>query len=119
MRACGVNNVDRIEKSRRYQFTTLSQLSDTQTEAIQSVLYDRMTECVYHSLLASFTSSNTIKPVVQIPVLTEGSTALTLVNKQMGMGLDNTDIQYYTHLFTEILRRDPTDMELFDIGKRL
>lgn len=116
--ACGVNDIKRIERSRRFQFSLLSpQLSDLQKEAILFVLHDRMTENIYDSPLISFATSTTIRPVHYIPVMLEGSKALATVNNTMGLGLDEADIAYYSNLFINMLHRDPTDMEMFDIGK--
>lgn len=34
----------------------------------------------------------------------------------MGLGFDEWDLDFYTKMFTEQLKRDPTDVECFDLG---
>ena len=38
------------------------------------------------------------------------------MNASLGLGMDARDIEYYCHLFTEVLKRNPTDVELFQLG---
>lgn len=52
-----------------------------------------------------------------IPVLTEGKRALIEVNSKLGLAFDNWDIDYYLNLFTNVLKRDPTSVELFDCAQ--
>ena len=35
----------------------------------------------------------------------------------MGLAFDEADLEYYTTLFRDDLRRDPTNVELFDIAQ--
>ena len=37
--------------------------------------------------------------------------------QEMGLAFDDWDLQYYTGLFKDDLRRDPTNVELFDIAQ--
>merc|ERR1719512_439243 len=46
-----------------------------------------------------------------------GRSALEDINRQLGLGFDEFDLDYYTTLFKERLRRDPTDVECFDMGQ--
>ena len=46
----------------------------------------------------------------------EGKSALQAINKKMGLGFDEWDLEFYTKMFTEQLKRDPTDVECFDLG---
>ena len=34
----------------------------------------------------------------------------------MGLGFDEWDLDFYTKMFKEQLKRDPTDVECFDLG---
>lgn len=52
-----------------------------------------------------------------IPVLSQGKQALQEVNSKLGLAFDNWDIEYYTNLFTNVLKRDPTSVELFDCAQ--
>src|SRR3546814_12808995 len=42
---------------------------------------------------------------------------LSQVSAELGLGFDEADLDYYTRVFVEELKRDPTDVELFDIGQ--
>jgi phosphoribosylformylglycinamidine synthase len=119
LRSCGVECITRIERNRRYKLHFRAEYTQSQLDSVISALYDRMTECVYITPLESFTSGETPAPVVTVPVLAEGRAAIERINAQLGLGLDDRDLDYYTHVFAEVLRRDPTDVELFDIGKSL
>lgn len=35
----------------------------------------------------------------------------------MGLAFDEWDLDYYTHLFASDMKRDPTNVELFDIAQ--
>lgn len=52
-----------------------------------------------------------------VPVLKKGRQALIDVNIKLGLAFDNWDLDYYTNLFTNILKRDPTSVELFDCAQ--
>ena len=42
-----------------------------------------------------------------IPILEEGRAALEKVNKEMGLALDDWDLDFYTKLFTEVHHGHP------------
>jgi len=115
--ACGLRQVNRLERSRRYKVSGLKpqDTEDLQT-AFAELVHDRMTEQVYQAPLHSFDSGMTPEPTVEIPVLEEGRTALEKVNTEQGLGFDDWDMDYYLKLFTD-LGRDPTNVELFDMAQ--
>ena len=115
--ACGLGQVERIEPSRRYLFATKPALDPAAVRRHAAVLYDRMTECIYAEPLRDFTTDATAKPVTVVPVMSEGRAALERVSKDMGLGFDEADLDYYTDLFVTKLQRDPTDVECFDMGQ--
>jgi len=57
------------------------------------------------------------EPVYIIPLLEEGKSALAKVNQKMGLGLDEWDIDYYYNLFVNELKRNPTNVECFDLSQ--
>ncbi|KAL1527588.1 hypothetical protein AB1Y20_008975 [Prymnesium parvum] len=115
--ACGLEKIKRIERSRRYLVVTEPQLSAKELAAHAEALHDRMTECVYETPLTSFAVNDEAKPVVRVPLLKEGPDALKKLSDEMGFGFDQADLDYYTDIFVNKLKRDPTDVELFDIGQ--
>ena len=120
LESCGVTGITRIERSRRYRFTfsiDRDHINEHLLGAITCSLYDRMTECVYHEPLRTFSSSQSPEPVRIIPVMAEGRKALEMESAEKGLGFDDWDLDFYTVAFRDRLKRDPTDVELFDIGK--
>jgi phosphoribosylformylglycinamidine synthase len=91
--------ISRLELSRRYLFTTSEALSDEAIVAVKAMLHDRMTEEEYAAPLKSFDSGAHAKPVRTIPIMAEGRGALEIINKEMGLGFDDFDLDYYTNLF--------------------
>ena len=96
--ACHVP-IQRLERSRRYKFTTEAPLSPAALGAIRSMLHDRMTEQEYTAPLTTFDSGASAKPVRTIPIMEEGRAALERINDEMGLGFDDHDLDYYTELF--------------------
>lgn len=52
-----------------------------------------------------------------VPILKDGRKALEEVDKKLGLAFDEWDLDYYTNLFKNILKRDPTSVELFDCAQ--
>ena len=91
--------------------------SDAVKLAFASIVHDRMTECVYDEPLATFTTDAEPEEVYTVPVLAEGRAALERVDKEMGLAFDEEDFDYYLTLFRDDIGRDPTNVELFDMGQ--
>ncbi len=123
--ACGITKINRIERSRRYKFVMRNALSVKHLEDLcsslithhSSLFYDRMTECLYHKPLETFQTGITPEPVRIIPIIEEGKGALIKINNGMGLGLDDWDIDYYYNLFVHDLKRNPTNVECFDLSQ--
>ncbi len=116
-RACGLDSIRRIERSRRYQLHASRPLTEGEVDAFTALVHDRMTECPYPRPLTTFATGIEPRPVRTVPVLAEGRAALERLNREMGLAFDDWDLDYYTRLFREKLRRDPTDVECFDIAQ--
>jgi phosphoribosylformylglycinamidine synthase len=116
-RACGLDAVRRIERSRRYLLETGARLRDAERGAFLGLVHDRMTECPYSEPLDTFATGARPEPVRTIPVLERGREALERVNREMGLAFDDWDLEYYLRLFRDRIGRDPTDVELFDVAQ--
>jgi len=119
-KACALPEVARIERSRRYLLSLapeVAPLDQTQLDSFAGLVHDRMTECVYPDKLMSFKTHVVPEPVIQIPVLEQGRAALEVINKTMGLAFDEFDLEYYTKLFHDDIKRNPTNVELFDIAQ--
>ncbi|MDP7572681.1 MAG: AIR synthase-related protein, partial [Myxococcota bacterium] len=74
------------------------------------LLHDRMTEAVVDDPQILFDTVEP-RPLVRIPLRSEGRQALDRANAEMGLALSDDEIDYFQHFFQE-LDRDPTDVEL-------
>lgn len=116
-RACGLTEVTRLERSRRYLLYSRGPLQEHHVNDFAALVHDRMTECVYTQKLTSFETSVVPEEVRHIPVMENGRKALEDINQEMGLAFDEQDLQYYTRLFREEIKRNPTTVELFDIAQ--
>ncbi len=125
--ACGISTITRIERSRRFKFIFKDSSSCDETfmkgfiTALTTdhgvLFYDRMTECHYPEPLSSFASGMKPEPVYDIRLIEEGKEALGKINRKMGLGLDDWDIDYYYNLFVKEIGRNPTNVECFDLSQ--
>ena len=100
----------RVECSTRYSLT------GTTVEDILAKHLDKMTQEVYDRPLTTFDSGAEPKPVRIIPLIEQGEAALVALNKELGLGMDPWDMTFCVRLFRDTLRRNPTDVELFQIA---
>jgi phosphoribosylformylglycinamidine synthase len=117
--ACGLRKISRIERSRRYllKLDGKATMSNEQRAAFLSLVHDRMTECPYPAPLSTFETGIQPEPIRIIPLLKEGRPALEKINREMGLGLDDWDLDYYTNLFVNEIKRNPTNVECFDLSQ--
>jgi phosphoribosylformylglycinamidine synthase len=111
-RSCGLRNVARIEKSRRWILPDAANRSEFIARH-----HDRMTECPYPSPLESFETGIVPEPVLTIPLLEKGVEALRAINLELGLGMDAWDIGFYHDLFANRFRRNPTNVECFQLAQ--
>ncbi len=107
----GAKVINRVEVARRYKITP-----ENSAEQILLTHLDRMTEQHYPNGIVTFQSGVTPEPVRIIRLIEDGIGALKEANRILGLGMDNADILYYYNLFVNILKRNPTDVELFQLG---
>uniref|UniRef100_A0A670ZB11 Phosphoribosylformylglycinamidine synthase n=1 Tax=Pseudonaja textilis TaxID=8673 RepID=A0A670ZB11_PSETE len=111
--AAGLENIDRVECSRRYLFKLPNSPQETQLVAS---LYDRMTEQTYPKPIQSFEVATRPEAVFHVDILGEGRLALIKANNQLGLAFDSWDLDFYTALFQK-LGRNPTSVECFDLAQ--
>lgn len=118
---CGITDITRIEHSRRYKFFISERISQSDREEIISrilpLIHDRMTECPYPERLTTFETGIKPEPVYTVPLIEEGKKALSRINREMGLGFDEWDIDYYYNLFVNEIGRNPTNVECFDLSQ--
>jgi phosphoribosylformylglycinamidine synthase len=113
--AIGIKKIQKIERSRRYKLTPW--IENFPKDEFLKMIHDKMTEIPYAEPLKDFSHGITPKPVRIIPVLEEGRAALERINNELGLGWDNWDLDFYLKLFRDRLRRNPTDVECFDLAQ--
>ncbi|CAD7969535.1 unnamed protein product [Amoebophrya sp. A120] len=144
-KGCGLADVERIEVTKRFLVKAPETSSAGDGAAakkfFESLVHDRMTECVYEfedkdaaatlfssSSSEATTDSDTTTPstsssgVKSIRVLSAGTkdagiAVLKAFSEEQSLGFDENDLSYYYSLYTENLKRDPTDIELFDLAQ--
>lgn len=112
---CGLLEVTRLERSIRYGFPV--KFSDERQEIILSKLCDRMTEQRYEKSLRNFKHGLTPAPVKTIPIIEKGKKVLEKINSELGLAMDEQDLNWCYDLFTKILKKNPTDVEIFQLGQ--
>ena len=109
--SCEIKEIVRIERSLRVGIPI--SLSEKEQEEFSSLFYDRMTETIYKEPLTSFESVSVTEPVKTIHLLEEGVDVLLTINKELGLSMDEQDIETITDLFTIYLGRNPTNVEIY------
>ncbi|MBI4032621.1 phosphoribosylformylglycinamidine synthase [Candidatus Berkelbacteria bacterium] len=79
--------------------------------------FDPMTEQVYPEPVTSFETNTVPEPVRVIQVLERGMDALREENERLGLGIKDDDLAYFQDLCRNTLKRNPTDVELFQFGQ--
>ncbi len=137
--SCGLKKITRIERSRRYKLIFNQQIpplnpplakggrrrgnsssfqpSTFNFQLFLDLIHDRMTECPYPESLTTFETCKKTEPVYIVPLIEEGKEVLKKINIEMGLGLDDWDIDYYYNLFVNGIGRNPTNVECFDLGQ--
>ena len=115
--ACGLGKIRRIERSRRYRLIAGRKIGNDRAARFLSEVHDRMTECPYPKPLSTFETGIRPEPFRVVPLIEEGIPALQRINTELGLGLDAWDVDYYHDLFVKDLRRNPTDVECFDLSQ--
>jgi len=119
----GIECIERMEKSLRFRWESEGDFNaESKAKSMfANGIHDRMTEMVYDKPLeSSFTcgkEDHSPQRWHYVPVLTEGRKALEDLSCEMGLGFDEQDLDFYTDLFMNRLKRNPTSVECFDLSQ--
>ncbi|HCP08660.1 MAG TPA: phosphoribosylformylglycinamidine synthase, partial [Candidatus Moranbacteria bacterium] len=108
----GLYKIVRVERSMRYKLA-----SGENEEAFVALHCDRMTQEHYKTPLTTLVTALAPEAVKIVPVLEEGRAALEKINEDMGLSWDDWDIDFNLNLFVNDLKRNSTNVELFDNGQ--
>jgi len=111
-KVCGLTSIEKIERGVVFTLALKDKDSVPIKEAIE-LLYDRMTEVVITDLKQAkeIFSSLEPQPFSDVDILSDGKKALETANIELGLALNNDEIDYLLEQFTK-LNRNPTDAEL-------
>ena len=111
-KVCGLTSIEKIERGVVFTLVLKDKDSAPSKEAIE-MLYDRMTEVVITDLKQAkeIFSSLEPQPFSDVDILSDGKKALETANIELGLALNNDEIDYLLEQFTK-LNRNPTDAEL-------
>jgi phosphoribosylformylglycinamidine synthase len=113
---CGLFEVTRLECSVRYGLETV--LTNEQAEAFLEPLYDKMVQMRYMEPLTTLAVDRRPEPVKTINVMGDDwRETLRGYGKQNGCGWDEQDLDFLGDLFRNSLKRNPTDVELFQLAQ--
>lgn len=112
-RNCGLRQIQRIERGTAFYIKSSKKLSLDQREKVAPLLYDRMTQKVFHEMGGAqlLFSHEEPRPLERVSVLAAGRKALVDANRRLGLALADDEIDYLVKSFVG-LERDPTDVEL-------
>lgn len=111
---CGLSGVKRVERAIAYYVDFNGGVTDSVLKAVKAKIHDRMTEKVFPALhlLDVLFMHDAPKKLVEVPIMTEGRNALVRADKEMGLALSPSEIDYLVESFSA-LKRNPTDVELY------
>ena len=111
-KVCGLTSIEKIERGVVFTLALKDKDSAPSKEAIE-MLYDRMTEVVITDLKQAkeIFSSLEPQPFSDVDILSDGKKSLETANIELGLALNNDEIDYLLEQFTK-LNRNPTDAEL-------
>ena len=112
LKVCGLTSIEKIERGVAFTFALNDKDLMPNSEAVE-LLYDRMTEVAITDLgqAREIFSSLKPKPFSEIDILSDGKKALESANIELGLALNDDEIEYLLDQFTK-LYRNPTDAEL-------
>jgi len=105
---CGLTGIKRIERGLQISVSSGDYWSE-----IEPLLHDRMIETVFTDLrqAEALFKQQEPRPLLRVPLLAEGISALQSANKSLGLALSDDEIEYLKDSYIE-LDRDPSDVEL-------
>ena len=110
---CGLDKVSRVERGIAFYISAKEDLTSDELTQLASLLHDPMTESVVTDLdeAAGLFREELPKPLFEVPLLTEGKSALEFANKELGLALSDDEIDYLVSSYND-LKKNPTDVEL-------
>ncbi|XP_076163080.1 phosphoribosylformylglycinamidine synthase [Ptiloglossa arizonensis] len=116
-KSVNIYKITRIEVATRYCIKYNGLIEKEVENAIINILHDKMTECRYIKPIETFDHGFRPEKWFEVDILKDGRKALEEVNLKLGLAFDNWDLDFYTDLFLNKLKRNPTSVECFDLAQ--
>ncbi|MDC0362914.1 phosphoribosylformylglycinamidine synthase, partial [Halioglobus sp.] len=110
---CGLDGVARLERGVAWYSMLPVDLGEHQRQAIECLLYDRMTESILPDLAAAEVLFERASPaqMTSVDILHGGREALVAADARLGLALASDEVDYLVESFLA-LGRNPNDVEL-------
>ncbi len=110
---CNIDKVARVERGIAFYITAQPELSSDELLNVAKFMHDPMTESVITDLddAAQLFTEELPKPLLEVPLLQEGASALEQANETLGLALSGDEIEYLVTQYQD-LEKNPTDVEL-------
>ena len=110
---CGLRAIARIERAVRWRFPGLGASPEMLADTLGPLLHDRMTQSIHPAdgTVPALFSRPEAPPLREIDLVTGGRAALVSSNAEMGLALNDAEIDYLLDVFAA-LGRNPSDLEL-------
>lgn len=110
---CGLDKIARVERGIAFYIESSCDLDDAQVATIIGLIHDPMTESIVLELsdAEQLFHQEPPKPLFEVPLLSEGKTALERANQDLGLALSEDEITYLQEQY-QSLEKNPTDVEL-------
>jgi len=110
---CGLDKVLRVERGIAFYISATNELSADELQSLATLLHDPMTESVVTDLseAAGLFREELPQPLFEVPLLSDGKSALESANKELGLALSDDEIDYLVESYKK-LDKNPTDVEL-------
>ena len=110
---CGLDKVIRIERGIAFYIKSEEPLNQHTMSELAEFLHDPMTESVVMALADAqdLFQSQLPQALFEVPLLSEGVTALQTANQDLGLALSEQEVEYLREQYQK-LNINPTDVEL-------
>ena len=109
---CGLDAVRRVERG---MVLRLEDGDGNLLDQPAAPFFDRMVEGAYHDV-SDFFARPDPQPLKMVPLIKEGRSALARANTELGLALNNEEMDYLFDAY-QAIQRDPTDVELVMFGQ--
>ena len=113
----GLGDIEQVERGVAYLIEYGYDVTEEMRQKARTLLHDRMTQEVLTNVATLTFETKTADAVKTFSLIEYGGANATEVlkaaNKELGLALDSSEIDYLVDAYCNHLQRDPTDVELY------